>query len=63
MSVKEYQKRAAAKYNKNNTKTYSVKLNRNTDADIMDFLDAIENRNMYIKTLIREDMERCREGN
>ena len=56
----EAQKRAAAKYNKANTKNYTLKLNRNTDADLMEWLDSIDNRNLYIKTLIRDDMEKER---
>ena len=35
-------------------------LNKKTDADILDFLATVHNRQGYIKALIREDMERDR---
>jgi hypothetical protein len=33
-------------------------LNRNTDSDIIDFLDQCENKQGYIKRLIRKDMKK-----
>lgn len=48
--------RAAAKYDKNNTRLIQMKLNKKTDADILDHLDKQENRQGYIKELIRKDM-------
>ncbi len=54
----EAQKRASAKYDANNTKRYGFKLNFNTDQDIIDHLDSIQNKQGYIKRLIRRDMER-----
>lgn len=53
----EAQRRATAKYDKANRTTIAVKLNRKTDADIIDHLEKIENRQGYIKDLIREDMK------
>ena len=38
------------------TITFSVKLNKNTDADIIKKLETVESRNGYIKELIRKDM-------
>lgn len=52
----EAQIRAAAKYDKTNTKLIQMKLNKKTDADILEFLDTLENRQGYIKELIRKDM-------
>ena len=54
----EAQKRATAKYDAANTKMYAVKLNINTDADIIQKLDEVENKQGYIKELIREDIKR-----
>lgn len=49
------------KYQKANLVRVVVKLNRKTDADILDALAAHDNRQGYIKSLIRNDMNR-REG-
>ena len=53
----EAQKRANAKYDKANTKQIIMKLNLTTDADILARLDSVENRQGYIKSLIRKDIE------
>lgn len=44
-----------------NTTQIKLKLNHRTDADILGRLAAVENRQGYIKRLIREDIasERC----
>lgn len=49
--------KAAAKYDKNNTKLIQLKLNKKTDADILDFLDGLDNRQGFIKELIRKHMK------
>lgn len=33
-----------------------VSLNRNTDADILEFLEGVENKQGYVKSLIRADI-------
>lgn len=48
------QRRAVAKYDAANTKKITLKLNRNTDADIIDTLAAVDNMQGYIKALIRQ---------
>lgn len=45
------------KYDKVNTKRVYIKLNKNTDKDILDYLDSISNKQGYIKELIRKDMK------
>jgi len=50
--------RANLRYHKNNIKQMKIDLNRNTDSDIIDFLDQCENKQGYIKKLIREDMKK-----
>lgn len=50
------QSRASAKYDKENTKSVMLKLNRLYDADILCLLDSKENKQGYIKELIRNDM-------
>lgn len=53
----EAQKRATAKYDKAHTKGLYIKLNKTTDADILQHLQEVENVQGYIKELIREDIE------
>ena len=50
----EAQKKATAKYDKNNTRIYSLKLNTNTDKEIIEVLDSTGNVQGFIKNLIRE---------
>ena len=54
MAKSEAQKR----YERKTTKSVSLQLNRNTDADILARLDACDNKQAYIKRLIREDIAR-----
>ena len=58
MATKEAKRRASSKYDKANTKGIYLKLNKNTDADIIERLDESENVQGYIKTLIRKDMDK-----
>lgn len=50
--------KAIRKYDDANTKRVSLKLNVNTDKDIFQKLDSVENKQGYIKDLIRADMAR-----
>lgn len=50
------QSRASAKYDKEHTKGIYLKLNKETDADIIDYLNGKENVQGYIKRLIRFDL-------
>ncbi len=52
------QRKAVAKYDKANTVFFGLKMNRNTDADILEKLASVENKQGYIKKLIMEDIER-----
>ena len=52
----ESQIRASVKYNKENTVQISLKLNRTTDADLIDNLHRVANKQGYIKELIRRDI-------
>lgn len=58
MATKEAKRRASAKYDKANTKGIYLKLNKNTDADIIEHLEEAENVQGYIKNLIRKDMDK-----
>ena len=52
----ESQVRASIRYNKENTVQISLKLNRSTDADLIDSLNRVANKQGYIKELIRRDI-------
>lgn len=52
----EAQKKASVKYDTANTIQIKLKLNINTDADIIRQLEQADNKQGYIKRLIREDM-------
>lgn len=56
MAETEAQKRAREKYERANTVQFKMKLNRNTDADILAKLDAVGNKQGYVKDLIRADL-------
>lgn len=56
--MSEARKRAQMKYNKEHTKQVTLRLNKRTEADIIDWLELIPNKQGYIKALIRLDMER-----
>lgn len=47
---------AQEKYDKVNTVRMALKLNKNTDADILKKLDEVESKQGYIKELIRRDI-------
>ncbi len=54
----EVQRRANAKYQKSKTKQIAIQLNISTDADILEHLERIPNKQGYIKSLIREDIQK-----
>lgn len=56
MPVSEAQMRAQTKYDAENTVQIHLKLNRKTDADILERLDQVESKQGYIKELIRKDV-------
>lgn len=58
MTTSKAQLRAQAKYDKDNTVQVRLKLNKKTDRDILDYLDGCNNKQGYIKELIRADILR-----
>lgn len=52
------QAKASAKYDKTHTRKIVLKLNLKTDDDILNKLDSLENKQGYIKELIRKDMQK-----
>ena len=49
---------ASVKYNQKNVKQIKINLNIKTDADIIKALEAVPNKQGYIKDLIRKDMNK-----
>lgn len=56
MATSEAQKRATKKYDSANVTNLYIKLNINTEMDIIEKLDQVGNKSGYIKSLIREDI-------
>lgn len=50
--------KAANKFNKEKTKCIQIRLNKNTDADILEQLEKVPSKMGYIKQLIRNDINR-----
>ena len=50
------------KYNRENTKTYLLRLNKRTDTALIRWLDCQDNKSGYIKNLILKDIINDRKG-
>ena len=54
----EAQKKAFKRYDKKARATYSLKLSKIADADIIEFLNGVDNKNEFLKTAIRKAMNK-----
>lgn len=54
----EAAKTAKAKYDAKTARYFSLKLNRNTDNELIEHLEHQESIQTYLKRLIREDMKK-----
>ena len=54
----EAQKQWSMNYEKANVRRYVLKVNKNTEADIIEFLDGLKSFNGEIKRMIREEMKK-----
>ena len=54
--ITEAKRQANAKYDRSHTKAILLKLNKQTDSDILALLENKDNRQGYIKELIRSDL-------
>lgn len=52
------ERKAISKYDEQNCKQYKIKLNKGTDEDIIEYLDTLENKQGFIKELVREHMKK-----
>lgn len=50
--------KAQAKYDRDHTRQVLLKLNKTSDADILLKLDSVDNRQGYLKELVRNDMKK-----
>lgn len=57
MSIGEKKITPQQRYDRANTTRYQLKLNNKTDRDIIEKLNAVENKQGYIKECIRKDLE------
>ncbi len=60
MKVTEAHRQANKRYDEKNTKQIKLKLNYNTDSDILERLSEVDNMQGYIKQLIRADIKKDR---
>ena len=58
MSTPPSKKKYDMKYQKENIVRIAFALNKNTDAEAIEKLRSVENKNAYIKQLILDDMSR-----
>ena len=59
MATSTAQKKASMKYSKGNLRQIKFNLSLKYDQDIIEKLDSIENKQGYIKSLIRADIARA----
>lgn len=57
---KSPQAKASEKYDQANTVQFKLKLNKKTDADIIEFLAGLKNKQGLVKYLIREEIKKGR---
>ena len=57
MKIPEANYRASQKYRREKCKRVMIELNKRLDEDILAWLDSQENKQGYLKALIRADME------
>lgn len=51
-------RRAQERYKQKVIKRMYLELNKNTEMDIIEYLETLDNKTGYIKNLIREDMKK-----
>lgn len=55
-TMSESLKKAQKKYIKVTTRTFSIRYNKDTDADVIEMLDRCKNKQEYIRRLIKDDI-------
>lgn len=52
----ESQKKAIEKYQKQNTKVYTFRLNKKTDPGLIEYLDSLDNKQAFIKSALLDKL-------
>lgn len=55
--ITDAQKRAQAKYDRDHTRLLTMKINTATDADVLEWWDACQNKQGSVKRLIRQEID------
>ena len=50
--------KASSKYNREKTISFTIRLNKKTDADIITALESVTNRNALMKKLLRQEISK-----
>ena len=58
MATSQAQARATNKYIKNHTRRFTLQCNKDTEADIIEYLESADNYNLLLKELIREKIKK-----
>lgn len=53
-----YKLKAIDKYNKKMTKAYTFRLNKNTDKDLIEFIDGLPNKSKVFKEFFRDGIQK-----
>ncbi|MBQ6220996.1 MAG: hypothetical protein IJJ44_00070 [Solobacterium sp.] len=56
------QLKSIAKFNREKTRAVLIRLNVNTDKDILEKLETVPSKQGYVKKLIRDDIEKENQG-
>lgn len=57
MAISEAQKKASAKYVKENVREIKLKVNKRTETALYEWMESIENKQGYLKELVLADMK------
>lgn len=58
MATSQAQLRATNKYIKNHTRRFTLQCNKDTEADIIEYLESADNYNQLLKEMIREKIKK-----
>lgn len=57
-NAKKNKREYTAKWTRENTYTFSFRLTKHIDGDLIDFIKKIPNKNAYIKSLLKEELKK-----
>lgn len=56
--MRESLKKAQKKYEREKKKTYLIAFNKISDKELIEYFDKVENKSMYVRKKIKEDIEK-----